>query len=93
MGTIRQQIMDRLSNGPVSGIDISKAVGIREKSVYEHLPHIAQTVAAHGKVFILHPAQCLGCSYVFRKRERFTRPSRCPKCRGTYIQRPTYELR
>jgi len=74
-------------------MDISKAVGIRERSVYEHLPHIAQTVAAQERTFVLHPSECLDCGYVFKKRERFTRPSRCPKCRGTHLQRPAYEVR
>jgi predicted Zn-ribbon and HTH transcriptional regulator len=72
--------------------EISQAVGIREKEVYEHLPHIAQSVAAQKKKLVVRPARCLKCSYVFRDRRRFTAPGRCPRCKETYIQRPVYRV-
>ena len=93
MGTIRQQIINCLSEGAMSAIEISQDLGIREKEVYDHLPHIARSVAAQGKSLIILPSQCLNCGYVFEDRKRFTRPSRCPKCKGTYLQRTAYEIR
>ena len=92
MKTIRQQIMDCLLEGPLSGVEISQALGIKEKEVYDHLPYVAQSVIGQGKRFLLYPANCLSCGYVFKKRKRFTRPSRCPLCRATHLQRPTYEI-
>jgi len=93
MKTIRQRIIDFLIERPVNGIEISRALGIREAEVYEHLPHIAQTMAAKGKRLSLQPARCLTCGYEFKKRERYSRPSRCPLCRSTHIERPVYEIR
>lgn len=93
MKTIRQQIMDCLSEGAMSAIEISQDLGIREKEVYEHLPHIARSVVAQGKKLVILPSQCLNCGYVFEDRNRFTPPSRCPRCKGTHLQRPTYEIR
>ena len=93
MKTIRQQIMERLEDGPRTGIEISQMLGIREKEVYEHLPHVAQSVLAQGRKLIIHPSECLKCGYIFKDRTRFTRPSRCPKCRETHIQRPAYEIK
>jgi len=85
--------MDCLSEGPMNAIEISQYLGIREKLVYEHLPHVARSVLAQGKQLVILPSQCLSCGYVFEDRARFTRPSRCPRCKGTHLQRPTYEIR
>jgi len=93
MKTIRQRILDSLSEGPMSGLEISQALGIREKEVYDHLPHIAQSSMRQGKKLLIHPACCLSCGYSFKNRKRFTRPSRCPLCKGSHLQRPTYEIR
>jgi hypothetical protein len=93
METVRQQIIDYLSNNAATAIDISRSLGIMEKEVYEHLPHIARSVATHGKRLVIHPSVCLKCGYAFEDRTRFTRPGRCPKCKETYIQRPSYEIR
>jgi predicted Zn-ribbon and HTH transcriptional regulator len=92
MKTVRKQIIDLLSEGAMSAIEISQGLGIREKEVYEHLSHISRSVEAQGKKLIIIPSQCLKCGYVFEDRKRFTRPGRCPRCRETYIKRPTYEV-
>ncbi len=93
MKTIRQLLIDSLSQGEMTAIDLSQDVGIPEKEVYEHLPHIARSVAAQGKTLWITPARCLKCSFVFEGRKRFTRPGRCPKCRDTHIQSPSYMIR
>jgi predicted Zn-ribbon and HTH transcriptional regulator len=93
MGTIRHQIAQLLVEQEMNAIDLSKSLAIREKEVYEHLPHIARSVGAQGKKLILNASECLACGYVFENRKRFTRPSRCPKCKATHITRPTYRIR
>ena len=93
MKTIRQQLIEILSEGAFTAIDLSQDVGIGEKEVYEHLPHIALSLSSQGKKLIIDPSQCLKCGYVFEERKRFTRPGRCPKCRETYIQRPMFKIR
>lgn len=90
--TIRRQIISCLNNGPINAIEISKDVGIMEKEVYGHLDHIARSMGAKGKRLVIHPSRCLKCGFIFNKRERFTRPGRCPECRGTRIKRPAYEI-
>ena len=93
MKTIRQQLIEILSERKITAIDLSGDVGIGEKEVYEHLPHIALSVASQGKELVIEPSRCLKCGYVFEERKRFTRPGRCPQCRETYIQRPTFIIR
>ena len=93
MKTIRQLLIESLNEGELTAIDLSQDVGISEKEVYEHLPHIARSVAAQGKALTVTPARCLKCGFVFEGRKRFTRPGRCPKCRETHIQSPSYTIR
>jgi predicted Zn-ribbon and HTH transcriptional regulator len=90
--TIRQQIMSCVKNEAMNAIEISRELGISEKEVYEHLPHIAHTLSAMGKRLVIHPSQCMKCGYEFGNRRRFTRPGRCPQCRGTHIRRPAFEI-
>jgi predicted Zn-ribbon and HTH transcriptional regulator len=92
MKTVRKQIIDLLNEGAMSSIEISQELGMREKEVYEHLHHIARSVEAQGKKLLIIPSRCLNCGYVFEDRKRFTRPGRCPRCKETHIQRPTYEI-
>ena len=90
--TVRQRIIELLGEQEMSARELSQRLGVREKEVYEHLGHIARSVAARGTRLQVPPFECLSCGYVFRERERFTRPSRCPRCRESHIQTPVYRL-
>ncbi|MGB6380026.1 MAG: hypothetical protein WBG51_02535, partial [Syntrophobacteria bacterium] len=90
METIRQQMIVLLTEKEMSARELSQAIGIREKEVYEHLPHIARSVAVQKQKLIIQPAQCLGCGYVFKDRKRFTRPGRCPHCKQSHLDEPRY---
>jgi len=90
--TIRQQIIELLSNKEMGARELSQSVGIREKEVYEHLSHIARSVNARRKKLIIIPSSCLECGYVFENRKRFSPPSRCPRCKSEHIQNPTYRV-
>ena len=90
METIRQQIIMLLTEKEMSARELSQAIGIREKEVYEHLPHIARSVAVQKQKLIIQPAQCLGCGYVFKDRKRFTPPGRCPHCKQSHLDEPRY---
>jgi predicted Zn-ribbon and HTH transcriptional regulator len=90
--TIRQQIVALLSRRAHSTRDLSKILGIREKDVLEHFAHIARSLSPQKKTLVTVPCRCLKCGYVFDNRKRFTRPSRCPHCRGERIQEPKFEV-
>ncbi len=92
MGTIRQQIIELLAEAERDARELSRAVGIKEKEVYEHLPHIAKSLAAKGSELTIQPSECLKCGYVFKDRRRFTRPGRCPCCRESQLTSPGYSI-
>lgn len=79
-----------LEKEQMSAREISRAVRIREKEVYEHLDHIARSVNVKKKKLVTIPSQCLQCGYVFKNRKRYSSPSRCPHCKSEQIQHPAY---
>ena len=90
--TIRQNIISLLSGQELDARDLSQELGLKEKEVYGHLAHVERSVAASGDRFVLTPSQCLLCGYVFEDRRRLTRPGRCPQCRRSKIQNPSFRI-
>lgn len=90
--TVRRQILHLLGHYDLTAREISRIMGIREKEVYEHLPHLEKTLG-NGAELISEPARCLHCDFVFKKRRRFTTPGRCPVCRSESISPPVYHVR
>lgn len=90
--TPRQAIGRHLAAGAHTARELSALVGLREKEVVDHLAHLARTVRASGARLEVDPARCLGCGWVFRGRERLTKPSACPRCRGQHLTAPTFAL-
>jgi len=89
---VRQKIISLLSDEEMSARDLSQSLGIKEKEVYEHLAHIALSVAARGKKLIVRPPRCLLCGYVFENRKRLTPPGRCPCCKRTHLLKPLFRV-
>ncbi|MFC1815043.1 transcriptional regulator [Thermodesulfobacteriota bacterium] len=92
MPTIRQQMIAVLSKGEFKARELSQMLGIREREVYAHLPHIARSVSNQKRQLIINPSRCLSCGYVFSKRQRFTRPGRCARCKHERLSEPGYQV-
>jgi hypothetical protein len=91
--TPRQRIIDLITSTRLSSYQLAQMLGIRERQVEEHLPHIVKTIMRdRTKRFVLDPARCQDCDFVFRERKRLTSPSRCPQCRSESIAAPRYGI-
>jgi predicted Zn-ribbon and HTH transcriptional regulator len=91
--TPRQRIADLLTLGPMTTPQIAAVVNMSERQVEEHLGHIMKTVARDwSSRFVLHPSECKECDFVFRDRNRITRPSRCPRCRNESLTDPRFSI-
>jgi len=93
--TVRKRILTVLEEGEWSGRDISGLAGIPEKEVYGHLEHIRTSLHRDrkGKLFRVRPAECMHCGFLFEKRERLTKPGKCPVCRKGPVQGPLFSIR
>ena len=85
--TIRQDILKHLEFGEHSVSELSQSIGKSEKELYNHLEHLL-----NSKSIKIVPAECRKCGYVFENRDRVKKPSRCPECKGTYIEQPFFKL-
>ena len=92
MATIRKQIISLLEHKECDARAISQQLSIREKEVYDHVPHIIRSVSAQGKTLTVIPALCNTCGYKFKDRKRITKPGRCPKCKNERIDPPRFMI-
>jgi len=90
--TKRQEIIHFLTQADFSARELSKATSTREKDVYDHLHHIEKSAKNLPYKFKITSAQCLSCDFVFKKRDRLTRPSKCPKCKNQQIEPARFQL-
>lgn len=88
--TVRRRILSLLSERPLSAREISGRIGIPEREVYAHLPHVGRSAGRAGGRLAVTPAECRRCGFAFRKRDRLARPGRCPVCRGESISEPLF---
>ena len=89
---MRQALAEALRAGPATARDLSRMVGISEHDV----PGISSpgpSLRARGEKLVTLPARCLDCGFVYSRREKPARPSRCAGCRGTRLTLPEFSIR
>ncbi len=91
--TVRQEIRTFLGGSPATTREISQAVRASEKEVLEHLEHLEKSLSGKGSKFMVSPAECEKCGFVFQKRKRLKKPGRCPLCRSTAVCEPLFSVR
>ncbi len=77
--------------------DIIAILGLdlKPREVYEHLRHIAKTIRrqSNNKLeLVMEPPKCMKCGYVFKDLDRPRKPSKCPRCRSTWISQPRFTV-
>lgn len=90
--TVRREIAALLAGRTLSAKDISMEVHIPEKAAYEHLEHIRRSMLTKERRFTVVPAECKKCGFVFRKRERLTKPGKCPVCKSEAVREPLFTI-
>ena len=90
--TVRQMIIDILLEGPATAKELSARVRIPEKDVLPHLAHIRKSLHHGQQRLVMEPAYCRACGFVFRKRERLSKPGHCPSCHHSFIEAPVFRI-
>jgi transcriptional regulator len=91
--TVRQKMAVLLEGNTLSARDLSVEIGVSEKDVYEHLEHLQRSITQSAQRFVVVPAVCMRCNFVFRKRDRLKKPGKCPVCRSESIQEPLFSVK
>lgn len=90
--TPRRQLMEALEQGPATVRELSRLAGMSERQVLDNLEHVKKSGPIQGRKLAVTPAACLECGFEFTKRERFSRPGRCPVCKSQRISLPRFSL-
>lgn len=90
--TIRQYIIALLQDCTLSAKEISGYIRVPEKDIHDHLEHIRKTMNKGSYHLVVRPAMCDKCGFVFRKRGRLSRPTKCPICHSTLIIPPVFSV-
>ncbi len=90
--TVRDSIHRALLDRALTTRDLSHIVGIPEHDVAGHLAHVERSLKHKGARLVVEPPSCLDCGFEFIHRQRYTRPSGCPKCRGRRISLPRFRV-
>ena len=87
----RKALIDLLLNNPMTLYEIAKPLGLRPKEVEDDLRHLQKTLKHEAYRLVVHPACCQKCGFVFGT-EHLHKPGKCPECKGTWIEEPTFEI-
>ena len=91
MSTHRQKLIELLSGGPFSLQELSKEAHLSMREALDHLEHVRKSVR-HPRRFIMEPAECLNCGFVFKDRGKLHSPGKCPRCRDSHIREPIFQI-
>ena len=91
--TIRRYITALLEEGTYSAKELSNIIRIPEKDICGHLEHLQRTFSKGSRRLEVVPASCGHCDWVFKKRERLTKPGKCPSCRSIHIHPPLFYIK
>ncbi len=88
----RRDLIPLLLDKKMSLSELARAVAEKPKDVLEALTHLALS-SRHGDYeLVVTPAECRKCGFEFGT-EKLSRPGKCPKCRGTWIYEPLFEVK
>ncbi len=90
--TVRESIRQALLATPATARDLSKLIGISERDVADHLDHLARSLKHKGEKLVVDAPSCFDCGFSFDRRQRYTRPSGCPRCRSRRIALPQFRI-
>jgi transcriptional regulator len=90
--TVRQAIVDLLKTRELSAKEISAEVRVSEADVLDNLEHIRLMMHREKTPLHITPAACKKCGFVFVKRDRLTKPGKCPVCRGEQLLEPRFYI-
>lgn len=83
--TRREEIIGLLEKGPISPYNIANKFGTTLKEILEDIKHVKLSIKP--KQLKMVPAYCKKCGFVFKERSRIKTPTKCPKCRGEWIEK------
>ena len=87
----RKHLIDLLLDNPKTVTQIARENQVKIKEVATDLEHLRRSLRHSEYMFEVTPAECRKCGFQFGT-EKLTKPSRCPKCRATWLSEPRVQV-
>lgn len=87
----RKDLISLLFDRPMSLSQIARNMGESPKDVSGALAHLVRSLKHTEQKLVIDPAECRRCGFEFRT-DKFSRPSKCPQCKGTWIAEPLFSV-
>lgn len=87
--TRRQRLAELLEKGEFDVEQLASFMDEPVRNIVHDLGHVRKSA---GNRFAMIPPECVACGFVFRKRDKIKRPSRCPECREERIDGPWFTI-
>lgn len=71
---------------------LARLLGVKRSEVHTELQHVLMSLKHTGLAVEITPGHCRKCGFTFSTNE-LRKPSRCPKCRSTWIADPKISVR
>jgi hypothetical protein len=89
--TRRKEMIELLRKQPMTMHELARTFRAETKEILVDLEHIAYTVKPTERL-VMNPATCRSCGFIFRTREKRSKPSKCPACKREKITEPIFSI-
>ena len=87
----RKDIIPLLLKNPMTLSQIARLVGETPRDLEVDLLHLFKSLKHTEYYAVIEPAGCRKCGFEFEA-SKLTKPSKCPKCKSTWILEPRIQL-
>lgn len=87
----RKDLIPMLVDHPMTVNEIARAVEQSGKDVEDDLQHLLQSIKHTEYRAVIEPATCKKCGFEFGP-DKLRKPSKCPKCKATWLTEPRVSL-
>jgi predicted Zn-ribbon and HTH transcriptional regulator len=88
--TTRERIADHLREETATAEELARVVEIPERQVYDHVEHVAKSVADDEQL-LAAPPECRDCGFDGFD-DPVNAPSRCPECYSENLTRAQFRI-
>ena len=87
----RKDLIDILRARPISLRELALLLDSKPRDLEDDLQHLFRSLRKDPLRPVILPAECRKCGFLFDE-HKLHKPSKCPRCRGTWISEPLISL-
>lgn len=88
----RKDLIDILLNRPCTVEELAELMQAKHKDVVDDLRHLLRSLKHQPYAAVIVPPHCKQCGFDRFKPDKLNKPSRCPRCKGSFVAPPRIYL-